>query len=82
MKARCTGLEPPPVDGIEAVAEQIEEHAHDVLRHHLERLGCIYCIYIAPDEAAVRAHGQMGGFPVNRVAQVLSVIDPTTAEAT
>lgn len=41
----------------------------------------IYCIYIAPDEAAVRAHAQMGGFPVNSVARVLSMIDPTTAEA-
>jgi Protein of unknown function (DUF4242) len=41
----------------------------------------IYCIYIAPDEAAVRAHAQKGGFPANRVARVRSVIDPTTAEA-
>jgi len=40
----------------------------------------IYCVYIAPDEAAVRAHAQKGGFPANRVARVLSVIDPTTAE--
>jgi hypothetical protein len=41
----------------------------------------IYCIYIAPDEAAVRQHAQMGGFPANRVAQVRRMIDPTTAEA-
>ena len=41
----------------------------------------IYCIYIAPDEAAVRAHAHKGGFPANRVARVHSVIDPTTAEA-
>ena len=41
----------------------------------------IYCIYIAQDEAAVRAHAQKGGFPANRVARVRSVIDPTTAEA-
>ncbi len=41
----------------------------------------VYCIYIAPDEGAVRAHAQKGGFPANRVARVRSVIDPTTAEA-
>ncbi len=41
----------------------------------------IYCVYIAPDEAAVRAHAQKGGFPANRVSRVRSVIDPTTAEA-
>lgn len=40
----------------------------------------IYCVYIAPDEAMVRKHAQMGGFPANRVSQVLSIIDPTTAE--
>ncbi len=40
----------------------------------------IYCVYIAPDEAQVREHAQRGGFPADRIAQVASVIDPTTAE--
>jgi len=40
----------------------------------------IYCIYVAPNEAAVREHARQGGFPANSVAQVRSVIDPTTAE--
>ena len=40
----------------------------------------IYCIYIAPDEEAVRRHGQLGGFPVNSVARVRTVIDPTSSE--
>jgi len=40
----------------------------------------IYCVYIAPDEAAVRKHATMGGFPANSVARVRRVIDPTTAE--
>jgi Nickel responsive protein SCO4226-like len=40
----------------------------------------IYCIYIAPDEATVRKHAEMGGFPANQVSQVRTVIDPTTAE--
>lgn len=40
----------------------------------------IYCVYIAPDEAAVRNHGAEGGFPVTRVTEVVGVIDPTTAE--
>src|SRR5688500_11190558 len=41
----------------------------------------IYCVYLAPDEAAVRQHAQKGGFPANSVARVRSVIDPTRAEA-
>jgi hypothetical protein len=40
----------------------------------------IYCVYIAPDEASVRKHAEMGGFPANSVARVTSIIDPTTAE--
>jgi len=41
----------------------------------------IYCVYIAPSEAAVREHAQRGGFPANRISQVKSIIDPTTSEA-
>ena len=41
----------------------------------------VYCVYIAPDEAMIRAHAEQGGFPANRISQVKSVIDPTTAEA-
>jgi hypothetical protein len=40
----------------------------------------IYCVYIAPNEKAIREHAQQGGFPANRVSQVATVIDPTTAE--
>jgi hypothetical protein len=40
----------------------------------------LYCVYIAPDEATIRKHAQMGGFPANNIAQVRSTIDPTTAE--
>jgi hypothetical protein len=41
----------------------------------------IYCIYIAPDEKMVREHAEQGGFPTNRVSEVKSVIDPTTADS-
>ena len=40
----------------------------------------IYCVYIAPSEAEVRAHAEKGGFPANSIAEVRSTIDPTTAE--
>jgi Protein of unknown function (DUF4242) len=40
----------------------------------------VYCVYVAPNEEAVRTHAQKGGFPANRVSRVRSVIDPTTAE--
>ncbi len=40
----------------------------------------MYCVYIAPDEQAVREHARRGGFPANRVSAVTTIIDPTTAE--
>jgi hypothetical protein len=40
----------------------------------------LYCIYRAPDEEAIREHSQRGGFPVNKISRVRSMIDPTTGE--
>lgn len=40
----------------------------------------IYCVYIAPDEAAVRRHAEAGGFPANVISEIKTTIDPTTAE--
>ncbi len=40
----------------------------------------IYCVYIAPNEAMVREHAKQGGFPANRISEVKTKIDPTTAE--
>jgi hypothetical protein len=40
----------------------------------------IYCVYIAENEADVREHAKQGGFPANRVSEIMTVIDPTTAE--
>jgi len=40
----------------------------------------LYCVYIAPDEAMIRKHAEMGGFPANAISEVRSIIDPTTAE--
>ena len=40
----------------------------------------IYCIYIAPNDEMVREHAQQGGFPANRISEIKTVIDPTTAE--
>jgi hypothetical protein len=40
----------------------------------------VYCVYVAPSEAAIREHAQQGGFPANRISAVRTVIDPTTAE--
>ncbi len=40
----------------------------------------IYCVYIAPNEEMVREHARQGGFPANSVSEVMTIIDPTTAE--
>ena len=41
----------------------------------------IYCVYIAPNEEMIREHATRGGFPANRISEIKTIIDPTTAEA-
>lgn len=41
----------------------------------------VYCVYIAPNEDLIREHARQGGFPANRISEIKSIIDPTTAEA-
>lgn len=40
----------------------------------------VYCVYIAPNEELIREHARQGGFPANRISEIKTVIDPTTAE--
>jgi hypothetical protein len=40
----------------------------------------IYCVYRSPNEAMVREHAKQGGFPANKISEITSVIDPSTAE--
>jgi len=40
----------------------------------------IYCVYIAPNEAAIREHASQGGFPANKISRVRTLIDPTSSE--
>ena len=42
--------------------------------------GKVYSVYIAPNKEMVQEHAKQGGFPANRISEVKSVIDPTTAE--
>ena len=40
----------------------------------------IFCVYRAPNEAMVLEHARLGGFPANKVSEIKTIIDPTTAE--
>lgn len=42
----------------------------------------VYCIYIAPNEAVIKEHAKKGQFPANRISEIKTTIDPTTAEKT
>jgi len=52
----------------------------EVVWHHSYVTGDkIYCVYTAPNEELVREHAKQGGFPANRVSEVATMIDPSTA---
>ena len=38
-----------------------------------------FCVYLAKDEAVIRKHAELSGFPANRITEVRRTIDPTTA---
>ncbi|MDB5021246.1 MAG: hypothetical protein JWQ28_2373 [Pedobacter sp.] len=42
----------------------------------------VYCIYIAASRELIEEHARQGGFSVNSVSEVFTVIKPTTADLT
>ena len=38
----------------------------------------IYCVYNARDTEIIKKHAECGGFPVNQICEVGTIIDPTT----
>lgn len=40
----------------------------------------LYCVYVAPNAEIIAEHARRGGFPADKITQVCTVIDPTTAE--
>jgi hypothetical protein len=38
-----------------------------------------FCIYLADSEASIYEHGRLSGFPVTRITEARTVIDPMTA---
>ena len=40
----------------------------------------LYCVYLAESAEALYEHAQCGGFPIDSVAEVLAVVDPTSGE--
>ncbi len=40
-----------------------------------------FCVYLAKDEAIIRRHAEISGFPATKITEVKKMIDPTTAAA-
>lgn len=39
----------------------------------------LYCIHIAPDSETVMEHSRQAGFPIDKIIEVVNIIDPTTS---
>jgi hypothetical protein len=37
-----------------------------------------FCVYLASDEAIIRKHAEISGFPASKITEVRKTIDPTT----
>jgi hypothetical protein len=40
-----------------------------------------FCVYLAADEAVIRRHAEISGFPATTITEVRKMIDPTTEAA-
>ncbi len=40
-----------------------------------------FCVYLAKDEAIIRKHAEISGFPASKITEVSKMIDPTTEKA-
>jgi hypothetical protein len=40
-----------------------------------------FCVYLAKDEAIIRRHAEVSGFPATKITEVKRIIDPATAAA-
>ena len=40
----------------------------------------VYCVYVAANKQLIEEHARAGGFPANRISEIKTMIDPTTAE--
>lgn len=40
-----------------------------------------FCVYLAKDEAVIRKHAEISGFPASKITEVRKMIDPTTERA-
>ena len=40
-----------------------------------------FCVYLAKDEAIIRKHAEISGFPATKITEVRKMIDPTTEQA-
>ena len=38
-----------------------------------------FCVYLAKDQAVIRKHAEMSGFPASRITEIGKMFDPTTA---
>ena len=38
-----------------------------------------FCVYLAKDDAIIRKHAEISGFPATKITEVRKMIDPTTA---
>ena len=37
-----------------------------------------FCVYLAKDEAVIRKHAEISGFPATKITPIRKMIDPTT----
>jgi hypothetical protein len=70
-------------DALRAAAKKsngvLAELAPDIQWEHSYVAGDkTFCVYLAKNEAVIRKHAEISGFPATKITEVRKMIDPTT----
>jgi hypothetical protein len=79
----AAAMTPDQLRDLSAHSNEVIAHlGHDIAWDHSYVLDDrICCVYVACDEQIVREHARCGGFPIDTVSEIATVISPATGRS-
>ncbi|TRO95702.1 DUF4242 domain-containing protein [Glycocaulis profundi] len=86
IERELPGIGATPAEGLREAAETSNKALAEIgpsvqWQHSYVAGDKTFCIYLAEDEAAIRRHAELSGFPATRITEIPRIIDPVTAQA-
>ena len=81
IEREIAGVGKLPPESLQAMAHKARDQVHDPAQNVQWLYSYVtenktYCVYLAPDEEVLRQRSADAGFPVTRVSEVTSMLEP------